>query len=222
MLQSKTQTNKAYLLSIAAKHFARDGFAGARVDEIAADAQLNKATLYYQIGNKQELYRQVFVHCFEQLHRHVATSVEQEVGLQNQLRSYIHSLAQELHQGAPYLSRIMMHEIASGGEHLPDEAIHYIGEIKQVLVDIFKQIDQAIVPPEDIFFIHILSVGVINFFVCSESVRTKVLQSWNDNHATEKLCSIDFVITRLNQMIEAYLQSQGIKFSAQPISVELA
>ena len=53
------------IISIATKVFAEVGFAGARVDEIAKRAGVNKATIYYNIGNKEVLYSNVLKSIFE-------------------------------------------------------------------------------------------------------------------------------------------------------------
>ncbi|MGK2855839.1 MAG: TetR family transcriptional regulator, partial [Thermoanaerobaculia bacterium] len=48
------------ILEAAADVFSESGFEGARVDEIARRAGVNKAMLYYRVGNKDELYEAVF------------------------------------------------------------------------------------------------------------------------------------------------------------------
>jgi AcrR family transcriptional regulator len=52
---------KARILAAAAEVFAQIGFAGARVDDIAARAGVNKAMLYYHVGDKERLYTAVLV-----------------------------------------------------------------------------------------------------------------------------------------------------------------
>jgi TetR/AcrR family transcriptional regulator len=47
------------ILSAALKEFAAKGFAGARVDEIARRAAINKRMLYHYFGGKEELFRAV-------------------------------------------------------------------------------------------------------------------------------------------------------------------
>jgi AcrR family transcriptional regulator len=37
---------------VAARHFADYGYEGARMDKIAKEAQVNKASIYYNIGKK--------------------------------------------------------------------------------------------------------------------------------------------------------------------------
>lgn len=55
------------ILAAAEQHFAAEGMAGARTDEIAAAARANKAMLYYYFGNKRQLHRAVLENLFRQL-----------------------------------------------------------------------------------------------------------------------------------------------------------
>jgi AcrR family transcriptional regulator len=52
-----SMATRAALLSMAISEFADKGFAGARVDEIASRAGVNKQLLYHHFGNKDDLYR---------------------------------------------------------------------------------------------------------------------------------------------------------------------
>jgi TetR/AcrR family transcriptional regulator len=55
--QRDAAATRAALLSTAISEFAEKGFAGARVDEIANRAGVNKQLLYHHFGNKDDLYR---------------------------------------------------------------------------------------------------------------------------------------------------------------------
>jgi AcrR family transcriptional regulator len=44
------------ILDVAVREFARQGFAGARVDEIAAQTRTTKRMIYYYFGGKEQLY----------------------------------------------------------------------------------------------------------------------------------------------------------------------
>lgn len=57
--QRDSAATRAALLSTAIREFADKGFAGARVDEIAGRAGVNKQLLYHHFGNKDDLYRVV-------------------------------------------------------------------------------------------------------------------------------------------------------------------
>jgi TetR/AcrR family transcriptional regulator len=55
--QRDSGATRAALLAMAISEFADKGFAGARVDEIANRAGVNKQLLYHHFGNKDDLYR---------------------------------------------------------------------------------------------------------------------------------------------------------------------
>ena len=48
---------RSRILAAAKSEFARKGLGGARVDDIAAKAKINKRMLYHYFGNKEELFR---------------------------------------------------------------------------------------------------------------------------------------------------------------------
>jgi TetR/AcrR family transcriptional regulator len=53
------RASRELLLAAAREEFARRGLEGARVDEIARRAGVNKQLVYHHFGNKDDLYRQV-------------------------------------------------------------------------------------------------------------------------------------------------------------------
>jgi len=55
------------ILAAAEEHFAAQGMAGARTEEIATAAHANKAMLYYYFGDKQRLHRAVMENLLGQL-----------------------------------------------------------------------------------------------------------------------------------------------------------
>src|SRR5579871_6406240 len=67
--QQRSAETRAAILSAAELAFARSGLAGARTDEIAADAGVNKALLYYYFRSKQALYEAVLESHFEEFNR---------------------------------------------------------------------------------------------------------------------------------------------------------
>jgi len=58
---------KQRILEAAANIFAEKGFDGARVDEIAKAAQVNKALIYYYFKNKEDLLEVLFHHTLEDM-----------------------------------------------------------------------------------------------------------------------------------------------------------
>jgi len=65
--KAENPATAARILAAAERHFAAEGVAGARTDEIAEDAHANKAMLYYYFGSKRRLHRTVLENLFRQL-----------------------------------------------------------------------------------------------------------------------------------------------------------
>ena len=55
--QARAEQTRQKILSAAEKHFSLLGFYGARIDEIAAEAGVNKRMIYEYFGNKEDLYK---------------------------------------------------------------------------------------------------------------------------------------------------------------------
>lgn len=77
------------ILAAAEAHFAAEGMAGARTDEIAAAAHANKAMLYYYFGDKRRLHRAVLENLFRQLHSRSALPPEKGRSARQRLRAFV-------------------------------------------------------------------------------------------------------------------------------------
>jgi len=77
------------ILSAAERHFAAQGMAGARTDEIAMDAHANKAMLYYYFGSKKRLHRTVLENLFRQLRTGVYALPRKEVSPHERLHEIV-------------------------------------------------------------------------------------------------------------------------------------
>ena len=162
------------ILQAATKEFAEAGFAGARVDEIAKSAGVNKATLYYHIGDKQALYAQVVHHLFGnavvQFNRNITAAQSPE----DNLKAFIQTIAGmvDLH---PELAAIMLREQASGGKHFPEMVAQ---DLAQVLGILTKILDDGVrsgtfrrtVP----FIVHMMIIGAIVLFKMTSPIRAKL------------------------------------------------
>src|SRR5258706_10093359 len=69
--QARDLTTARRIVATAEQIFAEQGLAGARMDEIARAAKVNKALLYYYFRSKEELHRFVLQTLLSQLRRRV-------------------------------------------------------------------------------------------------------------------------------------------------------
>jgi AcrR family transcriptional regulator len=58
------ERTRAEIIEVATREFADKGYAGARVDEIAAKMSTTKRMIYYYFGNKERLYVEVLEHAY--------------------------------------------------------------------------------------------------------------------------------------------------------------
>lgn len=77
------------ILVAAEAHFAAEGMAGARTDEIAAAAHANKAMLYYYFGDKRRLHRAVLENLFRQLQGLSSASPQKGGSAREKLHAFV-------------------------------------------------------------------------------------------------------------------------------------
>src|SRR6056297_1243735 len=75
------EETKHRILHTAESHFARKGFHGARVDEIAKDAGVNKAMIYYYFDSKQQLLDHLLQHFIQESMDLIMRSLRENSGI---------------------------------------------------------------------------------------------------------------------------------------------
>jgi TetR/AcrR family transcriptional regulator len=105
------------ILAAALNEFAEHGLAGARVDRIATRAGINKAMIYYHFDSKQALYDHTLMAMMEAGVSRLSAQITEGVGLEDILRA-IARFHYESFQPDDRLSRIMLRELAGGGESI--------------------------------------------------------------------------------------------------------
>ncbi|MEU1623057.1 TetR/AcrR family transcriptional regulator [Streptomyces sp. NPDC005722] len=71
------QRTRAEILSVAREEFTRNGYAGARMDEIAARTRTTKRMIYYYFGSKERLFTTVLEQAYAQI-RHAEQALDIE------------------------------------------------------------------------------------------------------------------------------------------------
>lgn len=175
--RSATADNISRILDAAAEEFSELGFAGARMDEIAERAGVNKATIYYHIGNKRTLYARV-------LHDHFSSALERfdrrlqaADSPQKKLSAFIHQIAHEMKHN-PHKATMMLREAMDGGKNVP-EAIgrDLAGIIIRLTAILAEGEKQGCFVRVDPFTVHFLITGALAFYRISQPIRKKIHQA---------------------------------------------
>ena len=64
---TKSKNTKQHILDAALKEFATHGYAGARMEKIAQQANINKAMLFYYYSSKSQLYQTAIKQSFSKI-----------------------------------------------------------------------------------------------------------------------------------------------------------
>src|SRR5689334_21346483 len=73
--RGEPEKTRASILKAALEEFAQEGVSGARIDEIARRAAVNKALLYYYFKDKEGLYSAVLEQVFSELFSRVTAAL---------------------------------------------------------------------------------------------------------------------------------------------------
>ena len=168
----RTETTRR-ILDTATEIFSESGFEGARVDEIAKRAGVNKATIYYHIGDKEALYARVIHDLFGNAAEQVNQNIKAAMSPQDKLKKYIQTIAGIVDR-YPEIAAIMLREQASGGKSLPEVVTRDIAGIVGVITDILNEgVEQGIFIETEPFIVHLMIIGAIVLFKMSTPIRSK-------------------------------------------------
>jgi TetR/AcrR family transcriptional regulator len=172
-LSAKRDKTRQRILDAAAGVFSKVGFAGARVDEIARRAGVNKAMIYYHIGDKEALYSEVLENILGGAFDRSLRDFQNARTPEEKLRVYITSIARTMDQHA-HLAPIMLWEQASGGKNLPETIARVFASVVEKLTKILEEGErQGIFVKSVPFIVHSMVIGAIMFYKASDPVRTK-------------------------------------------------
>lgn len=161
------------ILNIATAIFAKKGFEGARMDEIAKAAKVNKATLYYRIGDKDALVSAVLKRLFMAKVVRLEHALEAIDDVEDRVLAFAETLVDGEHPAQ--FSAIMLREIAAGGRNLPDDVLPLMGRVVGALERTLKQgCEEGRFNAVNPFLAHMLLVGGCTLCATNGPIRRRV------------------------------------------------
>lgn len=175
----KTPTEEKILLS-AKKVFYQKGLKGARMQEIADDAGVNKAMLHYYFRSKEKLFDKVFEQSVKSVTPMLMNVFLEESDLNTKIAHLVDMLI-DLFLQEPYLSNFIVNELSQNPEKLFLNVLDYegglIGKIiplvnEQIQVEIEKgNVNNNIKPAE--LILNIMSLCLLP--IMAQTVLQKTL-----------------------------------------------
>lgn len=136
--QKSADDPRRRILDVAAAAFAASGFEGARVDQIAKRAAVNKAMLYYHVGDKDVLYETILLETIEDALARIAAATASSKTAEDRLRSTVATIADTARRHS-HFAPLMLRELASGGATLPDRVMQRMRDVFQAVRDALEQ-----------------------------------------------------------------------------------
>ena len=111
------ERTRAEIIEVATREFADKGYAGARVDEIAAKMSTTKRMIYYYFGNKEQLYIEVLEHAYSGIR-----AIEQNLDVEHldpvDAMRQLAELTFDHHESHPDFIRLVSIENIHRAEHI--------------------------------------------------------------------------------------------------------
>jgi TetR/AcrR family transcriptional regulator len=130
--RGQPEESRAAILSAAAQEFAEHGIAGARTDEIAREAHVNKALLYYYFKDKETLYGAVLDAAFSGLKATVFRVLDGDLPAREKMMAYVGAYFDFVASNQMYprlMQREMMRAREGHSQHIDKIIKNYIQPI---------------------------------------------------------------------------------------------
>ena len=179
MILKKTPTEEKILLS-AKKVFYQKGLKGARMQEIADDAGVNKAMLHYYFRSKDKLFDKVFEASVQSVTPVLMHVFLEESDLKSKITHLVEMLI-DLFLKEPYLSNFIINELSHNPEKLFNNVLHLEGGVIGKIIPLINEQLQAEIERGNIrsdirsaeLIVNIMSLCL--FPIMSQSVVQKTL-----------------------------------------------
>jgi len=112
-------TTEENILKEARDVFYRKGLAGARMQEIADKAGINKAMLHYYFKTKEQLFNRVFEQAFAVFAERIAEVLNSEIPLEKKIADYVNHTVDALAQN-PDIPVFILNELTFNPERITD------------------------------------------------------------------------------------------------------
>lgn len=199
--QNDVQGRRGAILEAATELFARRGFGGVAIQEIADKAGVHKTTVLYQFGTKDALHEAVLDHALAPM---ITALNEFLSGEFNRERLSWH--LDELHRQAaanPSVPRLLIRELLEGDEYGDAYLERFVdpvyGPAKERLEAAQRQAGSRIANIDPAQFVHDLHVQIMSYF-CHGPLLERIMGK--DPYSVEAL------IARRNHLVNQILSQQ--------------
>lgn len=202
MAKKNDKNTEEKIIEAAKKVFVKQGMAGARMQQIADEAGINKALLHYYFRSKEKLFRVVFKEAIKSFSPRIVQIFSSDAHLFDKIRQFIDEYLSIVEQN-PYLPMFILHEAHCGS----DEYKEVTNLLKKEIIPFVESVEKA---NEDgsIYTVKPVHLLVNIFALCAFPFLSKPLIMSNFLQGEEEQYS-NFIRERKKQVAEFVIR--GIK-----------
>ena len=199
----KEETTEHLILDAAKDVFQSKGMDGARMQEIADKAGINKAMLHYYYRSKQLLFEAVFKNAFSLLAPQLNTILNDDSTIENKIRKFTNDYTSFMMKH-PYLPNFIINELNRNEDfilNLKDNT--GFPNLEKFKESLDAEINQAILKPieADQLFVNILALNIFPFLgkPLVKALTKKDDQAYKAFIESRKTEVADFIINSIKQ-----------------------
>ena len=172
MTAAAPTTSRDAILDAAIRCFASKGYAATTIKNLASEAQVNSALLYYYFVDKQTLYRETLRHVAQRLSDSAGRRLDDHLAPDEAIRRFVQQQAEFLIAN-PHVPRLMLREMLEHtGRHAEGAVVALVGGVFKTLCDVIRRgqeqgIFRADVDPK---YAAISTVSLVAYFVIARPV----------------------------------------------------
>lgn len=182
---ARAPKSRQAILAAAEHTFAEKGLAGARTEQIAAAARVNKAMLHYYFGTKEKLYAAVLDDLLKQFRAQVIEPVEATPDPAAALFEYINDHMDFL-AAHPNFPRLVQREMMSGGPNMKNLVRGFQRPLSETLRKVLRagirkgefrrvDVDQTIVSVGGLTAFYFIVAPVIAVIIQGDPLHKKLV-----------------------------------------------
>lgn len=165
MNNKKDATSESLILNAAKSIFIKKGMDGARMQEIADEAGINKALLHYYFRNKQQLFDAVFMNAFALLAPQLNSILNDDSSIEEKIIKFTSNYISFMSKH-PYLPSFVIQEINRNPEfimHLKEKP--EFPNTEKFKLQVENEVKNGVLNPVDAeqLFINIISMCIFPF-----------------------------------------------------------
>ncbi len=184
MTKDKDTSTESNILDAAKRVFQNKGMDGARMQEIADEANINKAMLHYYFRSKQLLFEAVFKNAFSLLSPQLNTILNDDSSIEDKIKNFSFNYISFIIKH-PYLPNFIIQELNRNPEFmLTIQSISGFPNIEKFKNQVKSEVEMGLIIPIEAeqLFINIMALNIFPF-VAKPLVKALINKNDEDMNA---------------------------------------